>query len=103
MNLHVDLRSDQLDRIEWKLSRIMQHLMLLEEEMALDLSTLTADVAANTDAVASAVTLLDTLAQELRDAAGDPAAVAALADSISANTAALASAVAANTPAAPSE
>lgn len=71
------------------------------EAMSLDLSALEAEVSQNTDAVASASSLLTTLAQELRDSAGDPAAVAALADRLDQNNAALAAAVLANTPTAP--
>jgi len=94
---HFPTRDAQLDRIERALARLIHE----GNEMALDLSTLTADVTANTDAVSSATVLLGELADELRAAAGDPAAVAALADTLEANTASLAAAVAANTPAAP--
>ena len=66
-----------------------------------DLSVLTADVAANGDAVASAVTLLEGLSAALAAAGTDPVALAALADTLSTNTAALAAAVVQNTPAAP--
>jgi hypothetical protein len=69
--------------------------------MGLDLTALEADVAANSDAVDSASTLLSQLAQEIRDSAGDPAAVAALADQLESATGRLSAAVAANTPAAP--
>lgn len=71
------------------------------EAMALDLSAVEREVSENTDAVDSASTLMGALAQELRDAAGDPAAVQALADRLDANTAKLAAAVVANTPSAP--
>ena len=66
-----------------------------------DLSALAAEVSENTDAVNSASALLSSLSQQLRDAAGDPAAVQALADQLDANNAALSDAVAANTPADP--
>lgn len=87
----------RLDRIEARLGT----LNIGVHEMALDLTALEAEVAENTDAVASASSLLSTLAQELRDAAGDPAAVQALADRLDQNNAALAAAVTANTPQAP--
>ena len=72
-----------------------------ENTIMADLSVLTADVAANGDAVASAVTLLEGLSAALAAAGTDPVALAALADQLSSQTAALAQAVVANTPAAP--
>lgn len=69
--------------------------------MALDLTELTNEITENSDAVASAVTLIQRIADELAAAATDPAAVKALADQLSANTDALAAAVVAQTPAAP--
>lgn len=107
----------QMDRFAERLARIDRRQALIEQALnrqtdidittteiimaALD--TLEADLAANTDVVASAVTLLDTLHQELADAiaSGDPARVQAVADQLAANTQALADAVAANTDAAP--
>jgi hypothetical protein len=73
----------------------------LEESMSLDLSALEAEVADNSSAVDSAITLLGSLAQQIRDAAGDPAAIQAIADGIDANTGRLAAAVAQGTPAEP--
>jgi hypothetical protein len=61
--------------------------------MALDLSRVEAAVERDNTVNQSAITLLTQLSQLVRDTAGDPAKVAALAD-------ALADAVAANTPAA---
>ena len=67
--------------------------------MALNLERLETEVSENTDAVDSAVALLSTLADEIRNAAGDPAAVEAIADKLDSNSQRLAEAVAANTPA----
>lgn len=66
------------------------------------LAELKAKVDAETTVVQSAVTLLSSLAQSLKDAiaANDPAAIQAIADELDTNTASLAAAVAANTPAA---
>lgn len=109
--------ADQMDRFAERLARIDRRQAAMEQALnrqtdidittteiimaALD--TLEADLAANTDVTASAVTLLDTLHQELADAiaSGDPARVQAVADQLAANTQALADAVAANTDAAP--
>ncbi len=88
---------DALDRLERKINRLLK---LENQEMA-DLTQITADVTANGDAVASAVTLLTQLHDEIVAAGTDPAALAALASSLEANTQALADAVVANTPAAP--
>lgn len=84
----------RLESVERKLDRI---LVLENQEMA-DLTQITADVAANTDTVASAVALLTQLHDEIVAAGTDPAALAALASSLEANTQALADAVVANTP-----
>ncbi len=95
--------SHQLDRIESQLRAIMRKLNILQKDEKIimaDLSTITADVAANTDATQSAVTLLTNLKAELDAAGTDPVALKALSDSLEANTQALAAAVTANTPAA---
>lgn len=68
------------------------------ERQHMDLTQLQAAVAAETTVNESAVALLGQLAQLIRDAAGDPAALAALADSIEQNTQSLSDAVTANTP-----
>ncbi len=83
----------RLDQIEQKLNRVIR---LEQTEMA-DLTRITADVTANTDAVASAVSLLNELAAEIRAAGTDPAALDALATQIEQNSQALGDAVAANT------
>lgn len=69
--------------------------------MAANLDRLIAAVDRDTTVNQSAITLLADLAQRLRDAAADPAAVIALADQLDANQQALADAVVAHTPAAP--
>lgn len=60
---------------------------------------LQAEVSQNTDAVGSAVTLINGLAQQIRDAVAqnDPAALQAVVDQLEANSSALAQAVAENT------
>lgn len=68
--------------------------------MPTDLSRLEAAVARDRTVNESAITLLADLAQRLRDAANDPAAINALADALEANQDALAAAVSANTPSA---
>ena len=67
----------------------------------LDLNVLRAEIAENNDAVSSAVTLISTLVEELRAAAGNQAEIDAIVNQLDAQTATLAAAVAANTPAAP--
>ena len=69
------------------------------EEMA-DLTALTAQVKANTDAEASAIVLLNGLSDQLKAVANDPAAVAALADQLKTSSDKLAAAIVADTPAA---
>jgi len=111
VNIEVYIRADDalmqsLDRIEGLLLRITRQLRTVQQnqEIAMaDLTDLQTEVTQNTDVVASAVSLLNGLSQQLKDAlaANDPAAVQALVDQLDANTATLADAVAANTPAAP--
>ena len=71
------------------------------EALMLNLSTLRAEIAENNDAVASAVTLISTLVEELRAAAGNQAEIDAIVDALDAQTDVLAAAVATNTPAEP--
>jgi hypothetical protein len=66
-----------------------------------DLSELRSAVERDTSVTESAITLLNSLADQIRDAADDPAEVRAIADSINSNTDQLADAVATNTPAQP--
>jgi methyl-accepting chemotaxis protein len=100
VHLHVepDQRTlDALERIESRLGGLSTGV----NEMALDLSGMQAEISENTDVVQSAASLLGRLAQEIRDAAGDPAALEALATQLDQNNQALAQAVAANTPSSP--
>lgn len=69
--------------------------------MSLSLDALTAQVTASTDIQKSAVILLQGLSQALKDAAADPVAVNALAESLKTSSDALAEAIVANTPATP--
>lgn len=95
-----------LSRLEWleirlaQINRKLDSLTSLERQEMADLTQITADVSANGDAVASAVQLLTQLHDEIVAAGTDPAALAALASSLEANTQALADAVVANTPSA---
>lgn len=99
----------RLDHIQNALDRIELRLVIQQRNMRKNqgvimsaLDTLEDTVAADTDVVSSAVTLLDTIHQELADAiaSGDETRVQAVADHIAANTEALAGAVARNTDAA---
>lgn len=90
-----------LYRIERKLDLIHALLKLIlrkEDTIMADLTQLTADVAAETAADQSAITLLQGLKAALDAAGTDPVALKALSDSIEANTSALSAAITANTP-----
>jgi hypothetical protein len=87
-------------RIERKLDWIISYLQYEEAKMAADLAALTQQVAANTDAEASAITLLGNLSTMIASLKNDPAAIQALADQLKASQTALAAAIVANTPAA---
>lgn len=67
--------------------------------MSAQLDRLATEVSENTTVVNSAITLINGLAQQIRDNATDPAALTALADQLDAQSNALSEAVAANTPA----
>lgn len=91
-------------RADWLtvLGHIHQELVALRQQgvsMSAELDRLTQEVAQTRTVVDSAIALLARLAQLIRDAASDPAKLAALADDLDAQQGALADAVTANTPA----
>ena len=93
-----------INRLEQKITQLSARISELTvgvEVMALDTSALEAEISENTDVVASASSLMTTLAEEIRATAGDPAKVAELANRLDQNNQALATAVATNTPAQP--
>ena len=69
--------------------------------MTAELTALQAQVAQTDTVIASAVTLIQGIADQLAALKDDPAAISALASDLQNTTAALAAAVAANTPSAP--
>lgn len=83
-----------------RIMNALDQLLKGQINMAADLSRLQASVASEKTVIDSAVTLLGSLADQIRAAAGDPGAVTALADQIDSDTQNLAAAVTANTPAA---
>jgi predicted RNA-binding Zn ribbon-like protein len=91
-----DVRASQR-KIEFALAVVLEG----EFKMALDLSALTAQVKANTDAEASAIHLIQTIAAELAANSGNQAAVDALAAQLKASADPLAAAIVANTASAP--
>ena len=66
--------------------------------MAGELQRLQLEVSEMAGVVDSAIVLINGLAQQIRDLAGDPVALNAMADELDAKASALGSAVAANTP-----
>lgn len=87
--------------LEQRLDHIIQLLTRNQEIIMADLSQLTADVTADTNAVTSAVALINGLAAQITAAGTDPVKLKALTDQLEANNAALGAAIVANTPAAP--
>jgi hypothetical protein len=75
--------------------------IITTEALMADFTELHDEIAANGDAVDSAVTLLENLSAQLTDAADDPAEIRSIAAELSSNSTRLAEAVTANTPAAP--
>ena len=88
--------SRKLDKIQQMLDDIEGK----EDIIMADLTALTAQVKANTDAEASAVLLIQGLVAQIAAAGTDPVALKALQDNLKASADALAAAVVANTPAA---
>lgn len=87
-----------IERLDAKVDDLagrIHHLIRMERQEMSDLSTLQAAVEADTAVDQSAITLINGLADQLRAAANDPAAIQALADQLTANAAGLAAAVAA--------
>ena len=97
MDFHVYFHNVSDPRVMESLARIESTLKTLGENIMADLSSITSAVAAETTVVASAVTLLTSLHDQLVAAGTDPVALQALADQITSNTSALAAAVVANT------
>jgi primosomal protein N'' len=92
-------------RIDQTVLRMHETVLNLRRELKLmseAVDKLKSAVEANTSATQSVVTLVQTMAQQIKDAAstGDLAQVNTLADNLMANTTAIAAAVTANTPAA---
>ena len=85
-----------LVRIIDRLTRLLQG----EQSIMANLDELTAAVTRNNDVGDSAVTLLNGLAEQLRAAANDPTAIAALSASLTAQADEMAAAIVANTTAA---
>ena len=86
--------------IDAKLDRILLllHTLIRKEELVMaDLSSLQAQVQANTEVEASAVVLIQGIAAQLAAAKTDPAAIQALSDQLKASADGLAAAVTANT------
>jgi hypothetical protein len=86
-----------------KLAMAIGQLLTVEQKIMAALDDLTAQVAQNTSVEASAVQLIQGLATQLQAAiaAGNPAALQALAQQLNTSATALAAAITANTPPAP--
>ena len=69
--------------------------------MSVELDALEVQVAENTNLEASAIALIQGLADQIAAAGNDPAKIAALSTQLKASATALAAAITANTPAAP--
>lgn len=85
--------------VAWLLIGVALTLWLIRKvhKMSASLDRLTREVTESRTAVDSALTLIEGLAQEIRDNLGDDAALEALADDLDAQQADLASAVTSNT------
>lgn len=89
--------SQQLARLQQGVSLLLERI----DKMSPELQRLTDEVAETKQLAASSVTLINGLAQQIRDNANDPAALNALADDLDGSNKEIADAVTANTPAAP--
>ncbi len=95
--LRVKLIESRLGEVNLKLDQLLQEGVTI---MA-DLTSLETQVQANTDTEASAVLLLNSLADMIKAAANDPVEIAAIAKKLKDSSDALASAIVTNTPAGP--
>lgn len=82
-----------------KIQAIQEALLKGQTNMSKELDDLTTAVTKQTSVVGSAVTLIQSLAQQIIEAKNDPVAIEALAEQFNSSADALAAAVAANTPA----
>lgn len=104
--VHLHRKLDRLTLLVTHMLEAQQFLLITFHteitKMAGELDALTAQVAANTDAEQSAITLLNSLHQLLADAiaSGDPAKLTALRDQLATSKDALAAAIVSNTPSA---
>ncbi len=91
-------------RTQIKLNRILffvERIFELQGAIMAELDDLTAQVAANKTVIDSALVLINGIADRIKAAGTDPAALKALTDSLKSEDDALAAAVTANTPPAP--
>jgi uncharacterized coiled-coil protein SlyX len=100
LDLFVARQAEILQGIR-SLSQGITALQLQGASMSAELDRLSAEVSENATVTGSAIALLNNLSAQIRALANDPVALAALADSLDANSNALAEAVTLNTPAAP--
>lgn len=101
MHVHVHFDDPTPDPRLDEILRLLRRVTTQEKTIMADLSALTNAIRSNSDAVDSAVTLIQELAQKISDAGTDPQALAALVDELNAKDAELAQAIVANTPADP--
>jgi hexokinase len=99
MNIHLHHHHSDGDKLD-QILVLLQTVLGKVDQMASDLTDLTTQVQAETDAETSAITLLTTLSADIASLKNDPVAIQALSDKLKANAATLAAAVVANTPAA---
>lgn len=99
IDVHLYVHQESSDRAIQKLDTLIAQGVSMSEA----LNKLTTEVTETKEVMASAVTLITGLADQIRELKDDPAALEGLATSLDDGSKALAAAVAANTPAAPSE
>ena len=91
----------QMDRIEYKLDKILLNLSLMENQIMASIQDIVSAVTAETDLVKGVATIIDTLSVDIKtlvDAAGTPIpGLDALLANVQANSAALTAAVSAGT------
>lgn len=95
---------DSLKRIERKTNEILEHLYRIERKeihMSVEMDSLQAAVTKNSTLDDSIILLLNGIAAQITDAAGDKAKALALAAELNAKSDALSAAITANTPVVP--
>ncbi len=101
IDIHIHDGDEKMDQILALLQDLIRKVDQMASDLQVQIDRLTADVTLIKSKADSLIALVQGLAQIIRDNAGNPAALSALADSLESEATSIQAAVDANTPAAP--